>query len=139
MLDIFTLVKMCNSSFDYKFSEVFSTKPGPRRENRLVSVYLKKPRTEVMHQDFFVRTCRVIYISSIDVTKLLGIKAQILRFFWSLFESKYSENNLCSYRIGWSCSNCSTLSIHKSHPLQRCLQMRFLNYFYQIRMQNLAH
>ena len=86
--------KMCNSCFHYDFSGVFSIKLAPRRENRLILMCLKKPRTEVMHQDFFVK-CRLIsHISSIDVTKPLGMKAQTLRFFWSFFESKYSENNV---------------------------------------------
>ena len=109
MLDILTSVKMCNSYFDYDFGDVFPVK-------RLIPVCLKEPRTEVMQQGFFVRTCRLTsYISSIAVTKPLGIKTQILRFFWNFFESKYSENNLCSWCIGCRCSNC-TLSIHRGHP-----------------------
>ena len=95
MLDVLTLVKMCNSQFDYDFSDVFSIKPEPRREKRLIPVCLKKPRTEFMQEVFFVRTCPLIFhIRSIDVTKPLGIKAQILRLFWGFFESKYSGNNL---------------------------------------------
>ena len=41
MLDNLTVVKLFNSYFDYDFSDVFSIKPGPRRENRLISLCLR--------------------------------------------------------------------------------------------------
>ena len=57
MLDFLTSVKICNL---IDFSDVFSLKPGPRHGYRLIPLCLKKPLTEDMHRDFFVKTCCLI-------------------------------------------------------------------------------
>ena len=106
MLDVLTLTKICNGAYDLCWEDFISLKDGPRRENRKIPS-CRKPRFDSSHNEFFARTTRLLsFLPSIDITRPIGLKPSLLRIFWQYFTEKFSENNLCSWRIACRCQNC---------------------------------
>ena len=106
LLDILTLSKICNGQYTISPEDYVELRHGPQRESRMIPIS-RQPRLELSHQEFFIRTSRLLrFMPSIDVTKPIGLKPILLRLFWNHFDTNYTENNLCSWRIGCRCSGC---------------------------------
>ena len=96
MLDILTLSRFCANMYDVNVSALLSIVSGPLRENRNMP-NVQNPRKEVMHQEFFRPTTRLIRIlPAVDITNQVCLKAVILRCMWQHFEEKFSEMNIWS-------------------------------------------
>ena len=112
MLDFLLLSNICNGQYDFNLEGFLSLEQGPRREDSIIPV-VQTPKFENAQQEFFTRTCRLIrFLPCLDITKTVGLKPKILRNFWNFFETKYNENNLCTWRIALNalpsmhCINC---------------------------------
>ena len=106
MLDILLLSNICNGQY-FNLEGFPSLEQGPRREDRIIPV-VQTPKFENAQQEFFTRTCRLIrFLPCLDITKTVGLKPKILRNFWNFFETKYNENNLCTWRIACRCPQCT--------------------------------
>ena len=109
------LSKICNGQYTISPEDYVELRHGPRRESRMIPIS-RQPKLELSHQDFFIRTSRLLRVlPSIDVTKPIGWKPKFLCLFWNHFDTNYTENNLCSWRIGCRCSGCITRYVYSGH------------------------
>ena len=85
VLDVLTLVKMCNGCYDIDPQFTFKLGRASSRDCRIIP-HIKYPSTELQYQEFFVRTCRLIkHLPAVDVTQPLGLKPKLLSIFWTFF------------------------------------------------------
>ena len=76
-LDVLTLTKICDGTYDLCWEDFISLKDGPRRENWKIPS-CRKPRFDSSHNEFFARTTRLLsFLPSIDITRPIGLKPSL--------------------------------------------------------------
>ena len=88
VLDVLTLVKMCNGGYDIDPQFTFKLGRARSRDCRIIP-HIEYRSTELQYQEFFVRTCCLInYLPAVDVTQPFGLKPKLLSIFRTFFPWK---------------------------------------------------
>ena len=86
--------------------ELLQTQDMLSRSNELFK--LPKTRTEKMRKEFVFRTSRLANKVShlIDFSSSTGLKKRIIQLLWKFVETKFNENNTCTWQLACDCQNC---------------------------------
>jgi hypothetical protein len=111
IIDLLTLSKIVNSSYDFDWSphlrfyrgNQYSTRSSSRQIFEVDAVIKERFR-----QNFWYRTSRLANFlpSDTDFLNITGLKQRLLKLFWSYFTRRYDEDIPCSWRIGCTCTRC---------------------------------
>jgi ribonuclease P/MRP protein subunit RPP40 len=107
LLDVLAFVKIAAHKFDMDETKYINFSASSGRDSRILPV-IPRTRLEITHNDFFVRTPRLIRFlpEVIDCSNPVGLKARLLAHLWTVYEGSFDENNTCTWRLACRCANC---------------------------------